>query len=298
MSMKDVLKNPALVFLTLGHRGFFNWMSDDLYLKISYRIRTGKKLNLSDPKTYNEKLQWIKINDRCSDYTTMVDKYDVKQCVSDIIGEEYIIPTLGVWDKFEDIDFDKLPNQFVIKCTHNSGGVVICRDKSKFDVNKARKTINKCLKNNFYWAQREWPYKNVIPRIIAEKYMEVTGSEDLPDYKFFAFDGEVKALFIATDRYTPGEETKFDFFDENFKHLDFTNGHPNAKVMPQKPGKFEEMKELASKLSKGIPQLRVDFYEVDGKVYFGEITFFHWSGMTPFVPEKWDYTFGEWISLD
>lgn len=295
-SVIDIIRKPSLLFLTFGHKGFFNWMDDEKYLKIAYKIRMGKELNLQQPKTYSEKLQWLKLYDRKQIYTDLVDKYQVKKIVANIIGENYIIPTLGVWDRAEDIDFDVLPDQFVLKCTHDSGGLVICKDKKKLDKAAAVKKLNACLKHNFYYAQREWPYKNVKPRIIAEKYMEDNETHELRDYKFFAFDGRVKALFIASDRGSK-EETKFDFFDENFNHLPFTNGHPNADIIPKKPQQFELMKELASKLSKKIPQVRVDFYEVNGKVYFGEITFFHWSGMTPFEPEEWDYKFGEWIEL-
>lgn len=262
-----------------------------------YRRCMGKKLNLKNPQTFNEKLQWLKLYNRNPEYTKMVDKYEVKKYVADKIGEEYIIPTLGVWNKFEEIDFDTLPQQFVLKTTHDSGGVVICRDKSSFDYEAAKKKLNTSLKNNFYYMGREWPYKNVKPRIIAEKYMEDSATKELRDYKLFAFDGVVKALFIASDRQNPNEDTKFDFFDSNLKHLDFTNGHPNATVTPAMPESFEEMKKLAEKLSEKIPHLRCDFYEINGKVYFGELAFFHWSGFTPFNPDEWDKTFGDWLKL-
>lgn len=294
--VKRILKNPKLLFMTLGQRGFFNWMDDKTYLKIAYKMKMGKKLNLNSPVTYNEKLQWLKLHDRNPLYTRWVDKYEAKILAADAIGERYIIPTLGVWNHFDEIDFGVLPNQFVLKCTHDSGGLVICKDKAKLNKVAARRKIEGCLKHNFFAGQREWPYKNVQPRIIAEPYMEDSKTKELRDYKFFAFDGIVKALFVATERGSK-EETKFDFFDEEWHHLPFTNGHPNADVLPEKPMCFEEMKCLAAKLSKGIPQVRVDFYEADGKVYFGELTFFHWSGMTPFAPEKWDYKFGEWIKL-
>ncbi len=270
---------------------------DKEYLKLRYRFLMKRKLNLDNPKRYTEKLQWIKLYDRKPLYSTLVDKYEVKEYVAKIIGDEYIIPTLGVWDKFEDIDFDTLPDQFVLKCTHDSGGIVICRDKKSFDTEAARETINSCMKHKYYYRGREWPYKNVKPRIIAEKYMEDAKTSELRDYKFFCFDGQVKALFIATDRQKKGEETKFDFYDADFNHLDIRNGHPNADPYPEKPATFEEMKVLASKLSKGFRHLRVDFYEVNGKVYFGELTFTHWSGMVPFEPDRWDYIFGEWIRI-
>ena len=256
----------------------------------------GKKLNLNQPKTYSEKIQWMKLYDRNPLYTTLVDKYLVKEYVSKIIGNQYIIPSLGVWSKFDDIDFNLLPEQFVLKCTHDSGGLVICKDKSNFDIKKARMIINKSLKCKYYKSYREWPYKNVVPRIIAETYMEDEFGE-LKDYKFFCFNGKVKSLFIASDRQNEEEDTKFDFFDENFNHLSFTNGHPNAKKMPKKPVMFEEMIKLAETLSKGFPHVRVDLYEVGKKIYFGEMTFFHWSGLVSFNPESWDYKFGEWLQL-
>ena len=294
--ISDIIKKPQLIFLTLGHRGFFNWMNDKTYLKIAYKIKIGKKLNLDKPQTYNEKLQWLKLYDRNPMYTKMVDKYEVKKIVSELIGEQYVIPTYGVWNHFDEIDFSKLPDQFVLKCTHDSGGIVICKDKSKLDKKAAKKKIEKCLKHNFFYGQREWPYKNVQPRIIAEAYIEDEQTRELRDCKFFSFNGTVKALFIAKDR-TRNEETKFDFFDADFNHLPFTNGHPNADVLPEKPKNFEEMKRLAAKLSEGIPQVRVDFYEANGRVYFGEMTFFHWSGLVPFEPEEWDKKFGEWVEL-
>ena len=228
----------------------------------------------------------------------MVDKYEAKKYVADKIGEEYIIKTLGVWDKFDDIDFSTLPNQFVLKTTHDSGGVVICKDKSTFDIKIAKEKLEKTLKRNYCFMNREWPYKNVKPRIIAEEYMVDESGYELKDYKFFCFDGKVKVLFVAKDRTKANEETKFDFFDENFNHLPFTNGHPNSEPPYVKPQNFEKMKELAEVLSKDIPHLRVDFYNINGKIYFGELTFFHWSGLTPFEPEEWDYKLGSWINLN
>ena len=254
-------------------------------------------LDLDNPQTYNEKLQWQKLYDRRPEYTKMVDKYDAKEYVANIIGKEYIIPTLAVYDRVEDIDFDALPDQFVLKCTHDSGGIVICKDKSTLDIAAALKKLERGLKTNFYYQNREWPYKNVKPRIIAEQYMVDESGYELKDYKWFCFDGEPKALFIASDRGSDKEETKFDFFDMDFNHLPFTNGHPNASRPIMKPAGFDKMKELAAKLSKGLMQARIDFYDINGQVYFGEITFFHWSGMKPFVPREWDYIFGSYIKL-
>lgn len=272
-------------------------LPDRLFIRLEYLRFFGHLPDLNNPKTYNEKLQWLKLHDRKPEYTMMVDKLEVKRYISEKIGEQYIIPTLGVWDRFEDINFDALPEQFVLKCTHDSGGLVICTDKSKLDFASAKKKINRCLKTNYYWQDREWPYKNVKPRIIAEKYLADANTYELRDYKFFCFDGEVKALFIASERQKIDGETKFDFFDSEFNRLPIQNGHPNAEKLPECPKCFEEMKRLAASLSIGIPHLRVDLYEVDGKVYFGELTFYHWSGMVPFEPEEWDYKFGSWIKL-
>lgn len=286
---------PIAVFNALGARKVFNWMPDEMYLKIQYRLALHKRLDLKNPVTYNDKIQWLKIHDRKPEYTMMVDKYAVRKYIAETIGEQYLIPMVGgPWDKFEDIDFDGLPDQFVLKCNHDSGGLVICKDKSKLDKRAAEKKIKKSLSRNFYWGTREWPYKDVKPCIYAEKYMVDDSGYELKDYKFFCFNGIPKVMFIATDR---NVSTKFDFFDMDFNHLPFTNGHPCAKVPPQKPKCFEEMKRLAGILSTGIKQLRVDFYEINGAVYFGELTFSHWSGMVPFEPEEWDRKLGEWIEI-
>lgn len=275
-----------------------HWIKNDkFYVKAIFRLYTGRPLNLDNPRTYNEKLNWQKIYDHNPLYTTMVDKYAAKEYVAKIIGENYIIPTLGCWEKPEDIQWDSLPNQFVLKTTHDSGGVIVVKDKSKIDKEKAIHKLNKCLTKDNYAVTREWPYKNVHRRVIAEQYMEDKKTGELRDYKFFSFDGKVKALFISQDRGKAGEEVKFDYFDADFNHLDIHQYHDAGKNMPEKPVCFEEMKILASKLSKGIPQVRVDFYEVNGKVYFGELTFFHHGGIVPFKPEKWDYIFGSWIKL-
>ena len=272
------------------------WFSDKLFLKTMFRHFMGTELNLNNPKTFSEKLQWLKLYDRKPEYTRMVDKYEAKKYVAGIIGEEYIIPTLAVYNSTSEIDLEALPDKFVLKCTHDSGSVAICKDKKTFQKREAFAILEKGLSKNYFWQNREWPYKNVKPRIIAEPYMEDIETQELRDYKFFCFDGKVKALFIAEDR-QGAEETKFDFFDADFHHLDIRNGHPNADTPPAKPHSFEKMKEMAEKLSQGIPHLRVDFYEANGKIYFGELTFSHWSGFTPFEPEEWDLKFGEWLHL-
>lgn len=278
----------------------YRLLPDKLALTLLYYNRFGRKINWNNPKTFSEKLQWLKLYNRNPLYTKLVDKYEVKKWVVEKIGAQYVTPTYGVWDSFDKIDFSQLPNQFVLKTTHGGGntGVVICNDKKSFDIKSARAKLFLSLNADSYIISREWPYKNVPHRIIAEKYIDpVPDLNDLPDYKFFCFDGVVKALFIGTERQKEGEDVKFDFFDDEFNHLPFRQGHDHAKVTPQKPKNFELMKELAGKLSKGMPHVRVDFYDTGNEVLFGEMTFFHFSGMMPFEPEEWDYKFGEWLSL-
>ena len=272
-------------------------LPDDLYLKVRFRQRVGYWPNFRHPRTYNEKLQWLKLNDRHPEYTKLVDKVTAKDYVAARIGANYIIPTLGVWDSIDEIDWDALPNQFVIKVTSDSGGIVVCKDKSQLDKEKAKAKLRHGWGKNYYQYNKEYPYKDVKPRIIAEQYMEDESGYELKDYKFFCFDGEPKLLFVATDRGKKDEDTKFDFYDIEFNHLPFLNGHPNARVAPTKPENYEEMIEIAKKLSRGMCHVRVDLYNVRGKIYFGELTFFHWSGMTPFEPQEWDYRLGELIKL-
>lgn len=268
---------------------------DKAYIQMYYFAHFKRFCNLRNPETYNEKLNWLKLHDRNEEYTKLVDKYEVKEYIASIIGEDYIIPTLGVWNHFDDIDFEKLPNQFVLKCTHDSEGLVIVKDKSKLDKVAAKEKIEAALKQNFYYIGREWPYKNVKPRIIAEKYMEDHVDGELRDYKFFCFDGQPKAMFIASDR--ASDHVKFDYFDLEFNHLDIKQKYPHAQNTLRKPGTFDKMIEFSKILSKGFPHVRVDFYEVDGRLYFGELTFYHFSGFMPFEPSKWDKTFGDWIHL-
>ena len=295
--LTDIIKNPKYYLILLYGKIIpksLKW--DEKYVKKMYKYKMNEELNLKKPQTYSEKLQWLKLYDRNPIYTKMVDKYEVKDYVSKIIGDEYIIPTLGVWDKFDDIDFNSLPNQFVLKCTHDSGGLVIVTDKKNFDKKAAKTKINHCLKRNYYTNTREWPYKGVKPRIIAEEYMVDESGYELKDYKFFCFNGKCKAMFIATDR-NSDNETCFDFYDLEFNHLPFTNGHPNSNKEIEKPENFEKMIKLAEKISQNIIQCRVDFYNINGKIYFGEVTFFHWGGLKPFKPKEWDYKFGSWIHL-
>ena len=272
-----------------------NFLSDENYLKLYFHHRLGYKLDLNNPQTFNEKLQWLKLYDKRDEYTKMVDKVEAKKYVASIIGEQYIIPTLGVWERVDDIDWNSLPNQFVIKATDDSGGVIVCKDKSRLDINQAKKKLRR--KNSYCKYNKEYIYKGIQHRIIAEKYMEDESGYELKDYKIFCFDGEPKLLFVATDRHKKGEETKFDFFDIEWNHLPFTNGHPNNPNPIEKPKHFDEMLEIARKLSIGIPQVRIDLYNCNGTIYFGEITFFHWSGTKAFEPIEWDYKLGSLINL-
>lgn len=283
-------------FLIFAQLGFYDKLSDEIYLKRKFKAHLGKKLNLENPKTFNEKLQWLKLYDRKSKYTTMVDKYNVKKYVADIIGEKYIIPTLGVWNHFDEIDFDKLPNQFVLKCTHDSGGIVICRDKSKLDITVAKKKLEQSLKHNYYWSGREWPYKNVKPRIIAEKYLSDVQTNDLYDYKFFCFGGEVRCFKVDFNRFI---EHHANYYDKEGNILKF--GEAELSPIYDKKIKMSKnigkMVELAEKLTVQQAFLRADFYDSNGKIYFGELTFFPASGFGKFTSEYWDLKLGEWLQL-
>lgn len=271
-------------------------MPDKEYLEKKFYVTMGYPLDLNNPQTFNEKLQWLKLYDRKPEYTMMVDKYKVREYIKEKLGEEYLIPLLGVWDKAEDIDFDKLPNQFVLKCNHNSGlGMYICKDKSKLtqkEIKVIRKNLTKGLQQDYYLTGREWPYKNVPRKIIAEKYMEDETGQ-LRDYKFYCFNGEPKIIMINSDREIG--KTKADYFDMDFNWLDLKWGYEHADVKPLKPTNFEKMKELAVVLSKNIPELRMDFYEVNNKIYFGELTFFDGSGFDKIEPKEWDKKIGDWI---
>lgn len=310
--------------------GWYDNMPDDKYLKRRFKASIGATLNLENPQTFNEKLQWLKLYSRKPEYTMMVDKYAVKKYVADMIGEQYIIPTLGVWNNFDDINFNKLPNQFVLKCTHDSGGLIIVPDKSKLDKRSAKKKIEKCLKRNYFYSGREWPYKNVPRKIICEKYMVdsanledgindcelmcfngqvrcSSGTKDgfngeglkvtrIKDYKFYCFNGEVKAVMINSDR-NSNEPTKADYFDKEYNWLDFTWGYTHAAEKPAKPVNFEKMVQIAEKLSAGMPHVRIDLYNCSGKIYFGEITFFDGSGFEKIKPIEWDYKLGGYLTL-
>lgn len=293
-----VLKQPQLLtefFFKKSH--IFDDLSDERYIRLLWWIKYHQKLNLDNPQTYNEKLQWLKLHDRKPHYPKIVDKITVKDYVSQVIGNKYIIPTIKVFDgEVKAEDFLALPKQFVLKTNQGSSsdGVIICRDKNHFDMKKAAERMNHSLHCNVYQSMREWPYKDIPPRVFAEKYMEDESGE-LRDYKFFCFNGVVKALFIGTERFS--EEVKFDYFDADFNHLDLYQIHPMSGKEIEKPDNFDEMKGIAEKLSSGFPHVRVDLYNINGQIYFGEITFYHHGGFAPFHPEKWNRIFGDWIDL-
>lgn len=295
-ALKRYITDKNYRFLIEAGRGKYDKLPDREYLEKKFYAMLGYSLDLTNPQTFNEKLQWLKLYDRKPDYTMMVDKYKVREYIKEKLGEEYLIPLLGVWDNAEDINFDKLPNRFVLKCNHNSGlGMYICKDKSKLtekQIKVIRKNLTKGLQQDYYLTGREWPYKDVPRKIIAEKYMEDKTGQ-LRDYKFYCFNGEPKIIMINSDREI--EKTKADYFDMDFNWIDLKWGYEHALVKPSKPINFEKMKEIAGVLSKNIPELRVDFYEVNNKIYFGELTFFDGSGFDKIEPKEWDKKIGDWI---
>jgi len=272
--------------------------SDKTYLRIMHRLKLHKKLDIDDPQSYNDKLQWLKLYYHRPDFITMADKVAVKAYVSSKIGEEYVIPLLGEWNRVKDIDWSALPNQFVLKTNHDGGnfGIVICKDKMLFNKRKAIKRLKRSLRRNTFLLGREWPYKNIPRKVFVEKYLEDFETQSLLDYKFLCFNGKVRMLYVVSERQSR-TGVKFDYFDEDYNHLDVYQLYPNAQTPPKKPHNFERMKELAEKLSEGIPHVRIDFYEVNGKVYFGEFTFFPYGGWATFHPEKYDYILGQYIKL-
>ena len=295
MKLIKYIYNPKLFLLKFDKWGLVK-LSDEKYIKLNYQSALNKKIDLTNPKTFNEKLQWLKLYDRKDIYTTMVDKYEVKKYVSDIIGDKYIIPTLGVYDNFDDINFEKLPDKFVIKCTHDSGSTIILKNKNEFNYNECRTKINNSLKHNFYYEFREWPYKNVKPKILIETYMEITKDEALNDYKLFCFNGKVKTILVCSNR--NGIYKNTDFYDIDWNLMPFTRErHKNNAKGINRPQNLKEMIEIAEKLSENIPFVRVDLYEINGKIYFGELTFYPSGGFEGFEPEEWDYKLGDMLDL-
>lgn len=295
-SILKIVKDPIIRFNFLASKGFYDNMPDEEYLKRRFKLMLGYDLDLDNPRSFNEKIQWLKLYDRRPEYTVMVDKVKAKQYVAGIIGEEHIIPTLSVWNDPDEIDFNALPERFVLKCNHNSGsGVYICRDKSKLEISRVKAELRKGLRQNYYLHGREWPYKNVERRILAEQYMD-DGNHELMDYKLMCFNGVVRCCFTCTERFS-GNGLKVTFFDNDWNVMPFERHYPKSDKPIKKPVCYGQMIEFAEHLSHGIPFVRVDFYEINGVVYFGELTFYPGDGMEEFSPIEWDYKLGDWITL-
>lgn len=282
-----------LFWLFLNHT--YKLWPDALWLRVLYRVKMHCRLNLKHPKLYTEKLQWLKLHDRNPMYSTLVDKYEVKQFIREHLGEEYVIPNYGVWNHFDDIDFDKLPNQFVLKCTHDSGNVWICKDKATFDTVAAKNKIEESLKHNFFWWTREWPYRKVKPRIIAEKYQVDESGTELKDYKFFCFNGIPRYVQVDYNRFI---DHKRNIYDLNWTLQDFEIQYPSDKShIIHCPENFDKMIDVVTKLASNIPHVRIDLYNIRGHIYFGEFTFYHGSGFEEFRPIEWNGTFGNLLNL-
>lgn len=277
--------------------GFYNWMSDAAFLKMKYRKRNRAELNLDNPKTLCEKLNWLKLYNRRPEYTDMVDKYKVKEYVSKKVGAQYVTPLLGVWDRFEDIEFDKLPNQFVLKCNHD-GGPVIVKEKGKLNISETAKLFHHKLKVDYFLPSREWPYKNVERKIIAEPYYDSLGKPNSVEYKVTCMNGEVKFITVCTGIAHASFDDRFnDHFDKAWNQLHWSVNYKSSGKKIERPAFMDEMIEVAEKLAEGIPYVRVDFYVIDGQIKFGEMTFFTWGGFMKFDPPEWDRTLGDWLVL-
>lgn len=274
---------------------FFDWLPDKNFIKIKFYLNLGYKLNLSNPLTFNEKLQWLKLNNRKPLYTDLVDKIKVKGYVSKLIGKEYIIPTIATFQKPEDINFELLPDKFVVKCNHNSGGVVICKDKTKLNVGNVIRNLKKNLQTDYYRIGREWPYKNVNRAILVEELLE-THDNDIKDYKFYCFNGKVKCCLVCTGR--SAGDLRMNFYDENWQLLPFTRHYPNTSSPINPPESLNEMIILAEKLAGKERFVRIDFYDVSGRIYFGEMTFYPGNGWGDFSPVSWDLQLGKWLNIE
>ncbi len=275
------------------------FLPDKMYLQLFYFATTGKFINFKNPKGFNEKLQWLKVNDIRPEYSKLVDKFAVREHIKETLGEEYLFPLLGHWESFDDIDFSKLPNSFVLKCNHDSGSTKVIKDKTTLteeDLKEMKAFFTRRLNRDFFYAGREYPYKGIKPYIIAEQLMidEENPERSIDDYKFFCFGGEPKMMLMVTDRST---DCRFDFFDMDFNHLDVKRSHPNSDKPIEKPKMFEEMKEIATKFAKDKKFVRIDLYELNGQIYFGEYTFFAGGGFQLFEPPEWERKLGDWIDL-
>lgn len=293
--MKEKIKKLFVRFV-LHYPFLFN---DKFYLKVLYpHMMRGEKLNIDNPTLFTEKLQWLKLYDRNPSYTKMADKCEVKKYVASIIGDEHVIPLYGVWDSFDKIDFDSLPNEFVLKCTHDSGGYVVCKDKSTFDKNAAKTKLEKTLVKNYFWQNREWVYKNIQPRIIAEKYMPSLGNADSVEYKITCINGKVMVITVCGGiPHAAYELRSNDNYDRDWNRQEWYAFYKPTNKKIERPKQMDDIIEFSERLSKDIPQVRVDWYIIDGVVYFGEMTFYTWSGFIHYTPEKWNKIMGDWLML-
>lgn len=275
----------------------YHKLPDKEYCELQYALCiNGKTIDWNNPITFNEKIQWLKLHDRRPEYTKLVDKYEVKKSVAEKIGMEYIIPTLGVWNNFDDINFDELPEKFVLKCTHDSGGVIICTDKTHFDKQNVKEKLQNSLRRNYYYVGREWPYKNVEPRIIAEQYLEDKEGKEIIDYKLMCFNGSVECSFVCSNRRGNGGLC-VNFYDKEWNAMPFCRHYPKREMEFDKPKLYDRMVEIAEILSKHIPFVRVDLYICNQQIYFGEMTFYPGNGVEEFTPDMWDVKLGEWLKL-
>ena len=295
--IRTFIENPQYFITSPAAKGWLNWVPDSLYLKVLYRVIMGRKLNLKNPKEYNEKLQWLKLNDRKPEYSTMVDKYEVRGYIADLLGDKYLIPCLGIYDSVDDIDIDALPDKFVLKCTHDSGSVEICKDKSSFDIEGARHRLSQAMKRNYYATYREWPYKYVKPRIIAEGYLEGDGG-DLKDYKVMCFNGEAKIIEVHENRFVEGKVHTQTFYDREWNIVPLTQIETVTVDRPgERPRQLDEILRLSELIAKNMYHARIDWYIEGDKIYFGEITFFDGSGFESFSTPEMERMLGDMINL-
>lgn len=295
--IKKIIRKPKIILMYILARINLKFIPDESFLKLSYWTHMNKRLNLSSPETFNEKIQWLKLNDRKEIYTTLVDKYAVRKYIEKKIGGQYLIQLFGAYDSFEEIDFEVLPNSFVMKPNHTSGDIFICKNKNEIDYKKLKKIVQKWLERDYYWVHREWPYKNIKKKIIIEKYIENLSSNGLIDYKLMCFNGKVKCSFLCLNR-NSSEGLNVDFYDLKWNKMPFERHYPKSNQTISKPINYEKMIEYAEILSEGIPFIRVDFYETDEKLFFGELTLYPGAGIEEFTPEKYDYELGSWIEIE
>lgn len=283
------------------HDFFWYYLIPDRWeIKYHFKKLVGYAPNLRNPQSFNEKIQWLKLNDRNKRYADLIDKFKVKDIVKNILGEEYVIPTLfGPYKDATDIPWNELPNQFVLKCNHDAASVIVCKDKSSLDIANAISKLNSCLKKNYYNnLGKQWGYKHVEPCVFVEQYMQDNQSDDLMDYKFMFFNKECKCLFTCLERKSK-TGLKVNFYTTDWKRMPFIRKYPSTKYIEHKPCMLNQMLIIAQKLADYVNNsfVRIDLYNINGKIYFGEFTFYPGGGFEAFYPEKWDYILGSWMKL-